>query len=181
MAVLSKTLAVPALVALLALAAAAARAQEAYQEYDVKAAFLYNFVKFVEWPAGAFAEERSPVEICVYGGDPFGRSLDDVIKGEAVQGRGLSIRRPASATGLDGCHVLFIAAVERERVAEALAAVGGRPVLTVGDSDGFLRAGGMINFVLDEGRVRFRINEEVARRARLTISSKLLRLAQASR
>lgn len=161
-----------------------ARAQEAYREYDVKAAFLYNFVKFVEWPAGAFRDDRSPIEICVYGTDPFGESLDGVVKGETVGGRGLVIRRPAhlaGGAGFEGCHVLFIAGSERERASEVLAVVAGRPVLTVADSDGFLRAGGMINFVLDEGRVRFRINEAPAERVHLTISSKLLRLATTTR
>ncbi len=167
-----------AVLALLLLAAPTVRAQEAYREYDVKAAFLYNFVKFVEWPPAAFRDDRSPIEICVHGTDPFGQSLDDVVKGETVGARGLSIRRPAS---FEGCHVLFVCASERERMSEVLAAVGGRPVLTVADSDGFLRAGGMINFVLDEGRVRFRINQAAAERVRLTISSKLLRLATGSR
>lgn len=162
---------------LLLLAAPAARGQEAYKEYDVKAAFLYNFVKFVEWPASAFHDDRSPIEICVYGTDPFGASLEDVVKGESVAGRALSIRRPSGFSGFDGCHVLFVAASERGKVSEVLAAAGSRAMLTVGDSDGFLRAGGMINFVLDEGRVRFLINPAAAERARLTISSKLLRLA----
>ena len=170
-----------AILAFLLLLVPAAHAQDAYREYDVKAAFLYNFVKFVEWPAAAFRDDRSPVEICVYGTDPFGQALDGVVNGETVGARGLSIRRPASFAAFEGCHVLFIAASERERTSEVLAAVAGRPVLTVADSDGFLQAGGMINFVLDEGRVRFRINQPAAERVRLTISSKLLRLATSSR
>lgn len=177
-------MAILALVLALAQLSPPARAQEAYREYDVKAAFLYNFVKFVEWPASAFRDDRSPFEICVYGTDPFGESLDGVVKGETVGGRGLAIRRPSHLAGgasFEGCHVLFIAGSERERAPEVLAALGSRPVLTVGDSDGFLRAGGMINFVLDEGRVRFLINQGAAERARLTISSKLMRLAQGAR
>lgn len=171
----------PALLGFLAPWAPAAHAQEAYREYDVKAAFLYNFVKFVEWPAAAFRDDRSPIEICVFGTDPFGQSLGDVVKGETVGGRGLTVRRPASLGSFEGCHVLFVCASERERISEVLAAAGRRPVLTVADSEGFLRAGGMINFILDEGRVRFRINEAPAERVRLTISSKLLRLATGSR
>lgn len=170
-----------ALAVLLLLLAPPVQAQETYREYDVKAAFLYNFVKFVDWPAAAFRDDRSPLEICVYGTDPFSRSLDDVVKGESVGGRRLAIRRPASFAGFEGCHVLFVCASEREMMSEVLAAVAGRPVLTVADSDGFLPAGGMINFVLDEGRVRFRINQPAAERVRLTISSKLLRLATSSR
>ncbi|HSN85930.1 MAG TPA: YfiR family protein, partial [Thermoanaerobaculia bacterium] len=155
MALLRRT-AILALLLALAQLSRPARAQEAYREYDVKAAFLYNFVKFVEWPAGAFRDDRSPIEICVYGTDPFGDSLDGVVKGETVEGRGLAIRRPAQlagGAGFEGCHVLFISGSERESARELLAALGSRPVLTVGDTEGFLRAGGMINFVLDDGRV----------------------------
>lgn len=167
-----------ALLPSLAVFSGGAGAQEAYREYDVKAAFLYNFVKFVEWPASAFRDERSPITLCVYGTDPFGHSLDDVVRGETVGGRGLVVERPSHPGAAEGCHVLFLGAAERERAAEVLAAVGSRPVLTVGDFDGFLRAGGVINFVLDDGRVRFLINPDAAARGRLTISSKLLRLAK---
>jgi YfiR/HmsC-like len=147
-------------------------------EYPLKAAFLFNFVKFVEWPADAFAGERSPLAICVYGTDPFGDTLDNVVRGETVGERGLIVQRPDALEDLRDCHVLFVSRSERSRLPEVLSRVQGAPVLTVGDTDGFLKAGGVINFVLEENKVRFQINPEAAERSQLKISSKLLRLAK---
>lgn len=149
-------------------------------EYPIKAAFLFNFVKFVEWPADAFAGEKSPLAICVYGADPFGDTLDNVVRGETVAGRGLIVQRPESLADLRDCHVLFVSRSERSRLAEVLPRVQGKPVLAVGDTDGFLKAGGVINFVLEENKVRFQIDAAAAERNRLKISSKLLRLAKPS-
>lgn len=163
---------------LVLLVAAPAGAQEL--EYPLKAAFLYNFVKFVEWPADAFAGERSPLTICVYGTDPFGDTLDNVVRGETVGERGLIVQRPESLDDLRDCRVLFVSRSERPRFPEVLSRIQGEPVLTVGDTDGFLKAGGVINFVLEENKVRFLINPEAAGRSRLKISSKLLRLAKSS-
>jgi hypothetical protein len=146
-------------------------------EYDVKAAFLFNFVKFVEWPADAFAAERAPLAICVYGSDPFGRSLETVIQGERVGERGLIVERPDRLDDLEACHVLFVSGSEKDRLAAVLARVKDAPVLTVGDTEGFLRAGGIINFILEGSKVRFLINQEAAERSGLRISSKLMRLA----
>jgi hypothetical protein len=149
-------------------------------EYPLKAAFLFNFVKFVEWPDEAFAGVRSPIAICVYGSDPFGDTLDNVVRGETVGERGLIVQRPESLGDLRDCHVLFVSRSERSRLPEVLSRVQGAPVLTVGDTDGFLKAGGVINFVLEDNKVRFQINPEAAERSRLKISSKLLRLAKPS-
>jgi hypothetical protein len=172
------------LLLLLALPAVLAGAQEASSpaplEYEIKAAFLYNFVKFVEWPPEAFAGERSPLTICIYGTDPFGASLDGVVRGESLGERRLLVQRPEEPDDLRDCHVLFVSRSERQRMPEVLARVEGAPVLTVGDADGFLRAGGMINFVLEENKVRFLINQAAAERSGLRISSKLLRLAKAA-
>lgn len=181
MALLRRGLAAVLLLAL-PLVAPAANAANAGQglEYQLKAAFLYNFVKFVEWPAEAFNGERSPLSICVYGADPFGDTLDNVVRGETVGERGLLVQRPDSLDDLRDCHVLFVSRSERGRMPEILARVAGEPVLTVGDADGFLKAGGVINFVLEENKVRFLINPEAAERNRLKISSKLLRLAKTS-
>jgi hypothetical protein len=149
-------------------------------EYELKAAFLYNFVKFVEWPPDAFVGERSPLTLCVFGEDPFGGSLDGAVRGETLGERPLTIQRPDDLDELRDCQVLFVSRSERNRMAEVLARVEGAPVLTVGDADGFLRAGGMINFVLEENKVRFLINQTAAERGRLRISTKLLRLALGS-
>lgn len=165
-------------VLLVVLLPAAVSAQPA--EYDVKAAFLFNFVKFVEWPADAFAGERAPVTICVFGKDPFGRVLDNVVQGERLGERSLVVQRPDRLDGLDACHVLFVSPSEKDRMTEVLARVEGEPVLTVGDTDGFLRAGGVVNFRLEGTKVRFVIDQAAAERSGLRISSKLLRLAMAS-
>ena len=161
-----------ALGAALLLIAAPASGQDASFEYRVKAAYLFNFTKFVEWPDEALAP-GAPITICVAGPSPFGAALQETIRGESVNGHPLETRgaRPA-----DGCHVVFV-----PRGADA--AAGLRPfrthaALTVGESDTFLHDGGMVNFVLEAGRVRFEINPEPAERAGIRISSRLLRLAR---
>lgn len=145
-------------------------------EYDVKAAFLYNFTKFVEWPASAFTDEHSSLKICVVGKDPFGKSLEAVVR-EEVAGRKLTVWQKESMSNPAGCQILFISRSEGERLTEILSAVRGLPVLTVSDTQGFLEQGGIINFILEGSKVRFEINQESAARAGLKISSKLLRLA----
>ncbi|HWN43656.1 MAG TPA: YfiR family protein [Thermoanaerobaculia bacterium] len=146
-------------------------------EYALKAAFLFNFAKFVEWPASAFDGERAPLAICVYGEDPFGRALDEVVQGERVGERSLLVQRPDSLDDLRECHVLFVSRSEKDRLRDVMAEVEGKPVLTVADTDGFLRAGGVINFILEGNKVRFIIDQEAAGRSGLQISSKLMRLA----
>src|SRR5688500_9392041 len=140
------------------LMAAPLRAQA--PEYDLKAAFLFNFAKFVDWPPDAFAGERAPLTICVFGEDPFGSTLDAVVQGERVGERSLLVQRPDSVDDLKECHVLFVCRSEKDRLGEVMAEVEGKPVLTVADMDGFLRAGGVINFVLEGNKVRFLIDQE---------------------
>lgn len=146
-------------------------------EYELKAVFLFNFAKFVEWPPAAFAGERSPLTICVYGADPFGKSLDSVVQGERLGERALIVQRPTGVEELRDCHILFVSRSERQSLPDVISRVDRSPVLTVSDMDGFLKAGGIINFVLEENKVRFLINLEAAERNQLKISSKLLRLA----
>jgi hypothetical protein len=155
---------------------AAVRAQVAASEYDVKAAFLFNFTKFVEWPGSAFSDDRGTLQLCVFGGNPFGKSLESVID-EEVGGHRLGVRRVEDPGKLAGCHVVFIDPSENDRTPQVLSSLRGEPVLTVGDNRGFLDRGGIINFVLEGTKVRFEINQEAAERAGLKISSKLLRLA----
>jgi hypothetical protein len=145
-------------------------------EYEVKAAFLYNFTKFVEWPAEAFTHERSPIVLCVVGDDPFGKSLETLVRGETVEGRSLAIDRKTDGN-FRQCHLMFVSRSERGRFSELLGGLGDSDVLTVGDAPGFLEAGGLINFTLEGGKVRFAINQAAAERSRLKISSKLMRLA----
>lgn len=168
-----------ALACLLAAAApggrAAAQGRQA-QEYEVKAAYLYNFAKFVDWPGWAFPDEDAPVVLGVLGENPFGGALD-ALAGKAVKGRPLAVRRARRLDDLGPVHVLFIADSERARLPVIFEALRGRPVLTVGEMPGFARQGGMINLISAEGSVRFEINRGETLRAGLEVSSKLLRLA----
>lgn len=146
-------------------------------EYQVKAAFLYNFAKFVAWPPEAFPDPDSILVIGVLGRDPFGAILDRAVQGKTVNGRTLVVRRFPSLADLAPCHILFVSASERGRLKETLEAVRGGSVLTVGEVDDFTRRGGIVNLGVVEGRVHFEINIDAAARAGLTVSSKLLSLS----
>jgi hypothetical protein len=147
-------------------------------EYDVKAAFLFNFAKFIQWPPNTFKSPVDPIAICVLGPNPFGAALSDAIKGKAVEGRSLSLRQIADDEPVSNCHILFVNPSQRKRFQTIAGSMKSAAVLTVGESQGFADDGGIINFKLDNGRVRFEINVEAAERAHLYISSKLLSLAQ---
>ena len=146
-------------------------------EYQLKAAFLFNFVKFTEWPSSAFTNATAPLVIGVLGNDPFGGTLDDLVKGETVNRRPIVTKRfPSGAEAFD-CHVLFISRSEQDRLPQVLKAMQGRPVLMVSDLDQFGQRGGMINLALSAaGTVKPEINPEAARAAGVPISSKLLNL-----
>lgn len=147
------------------------------REYDVKAAFLYNFVTFTDWPADAFNSPDSPYVIGVLGTDPFGTALDEIVDGEQIKGRPLVVRRFARLEEAARCHILFISASETRRLKEILQRLKGQPVLTVGDLPGFAQAGGGIAFTATT-QVGLVINQSALHQAHLAISSKLLRLAQ---
>lgn len=144
------------------------------REFHLKAAFLYHFTGFVGWPDGSLGDDS--IEVGVLGQDPFGTALD-TIDGKVVQGRRIVVKRSNRVADLSSCAVLFIARSEEVRLPEILAEIGGRPVLTVSDIEGFARRWGVINFTSAGNRVRFEINTEAAKRARLRISSQLLRVA----
>ena len=152
-------------------------AQLTASESDLEAAFLYNFTKFVEWPAASFPEARSPLKLCTLGEDPFGKTLKALIE-EGVGGHPVSLLRLDSLNDPAACHVLFISRSEKERLPQVLESLGDAPVLTVGDTKGFLDQGGIINFIREESKLRFEINQEAAEQAGLRISSKLLALAK---
>jgi YfiR/HmsC-like len=145
-------------------------------EYAVKAGYLYKFAPFVEWPPRVFAEPSTPLSICVAGEDPFGDALDDAVRGQTVNGRPVVVHRMAVVEPGSACQVLFISRSAGRSLADALKAVAGEPVLTVTESG---RSGevGIIQFVMEEGHVRFDIDEAAARASGLNISSKLLNLA----
>ena len=170
----------PTAAALLALVAApgGAQAPPAPTEYQVKAVFLFNFSQFVDWPPASFADSRSPIVIGVLGRDPFGAALDEIVRGETVNGRPLVVRRYESIVQVADCHILFVERSQDRNLNLILAALKGRSVLTVGDSDGFTGHGGIIRFVTVGNKIRLQVNLAAAQEAKLTISSKLLRPAQ---
>lgn len=146
-------------------------------EYQVKAAFLLNFAKFIDWPESSFASPQAPFSICILGADPFGAEIDETLHGQTLDGRAVIVQRLRDATGLRRCQVGFISASEKSHLADIFQAVRGAHVLLVGESPGFASAGGAIQFQLRDNRVRFSINPEAAERAGLRVSSKLLSLA----
>jgi hypothetical protein len=150
-------------------------AQQA-QEYQVKAAYLLNFTKFISWPADAFPDERAPFSICILGDDPFEGALDQLVRGEVVQGRKLVVQRIRRAPKPGSCQELFVSRSERE-VPAALDGLG-NGVLTVSDRPDFIHEGGIIMFVIEDRHVRFDINQRAAVSASLTISSRLLNVAR---
>jgi len=145
-------------------------------EYAVKASYLYKFAPFVEWPQRAFAAPDSPLRICIAGADPFGTMLADAVKGQQVGGRPLTVEHPDAPAAMGECHILFVGHSPDHTPTEILRAVAGRPVLTVTDRS-VGASGGMIQFVLLEGRVRFAIDPAAAATSGLQISSKLRELA----
>lgn len=165
------------IVAVLWLATTCVAAQNPAQDYQIKAVFLFNFTQFVEWPARAPADSRRPIVIGILGDDPFGRYLDDTVRGEKVDNRSLTVRRYHRAEEVEGCQVLFISRSEAARMEQILARMNTLGVLTVSDVDDFAQRGGMIRFVTENNRVRLQINTVAAKAAGLIISSKLLRVA----
>jgi hypothetical protein len=160
------------------LAVGGGRAQESPPtEYQLKAAFLYNFAKFVEWPPVAFGETTSPMIIGILGENPIRGDLDRAIRDKTINKRPLVIKEPHSAAEWTNCHILFISTSEKKRLPEILESLHGASVLTVSEMDGFTQTGGMINFISEGNKIRFQINEAAAKNAGLKISSKLLSLA----
>ena len=143
-------------------------------EYDVKAAFLYTFAKFVEWPPEA---AEGPISIGLIGRDPFGGRLEDTVRGKWANGRQFVVVHLRSDGPAHRCQMVFISASERGSIPELLQSVRYSPVLTVGDSPGFCAQGGVIGLKTVNGRVRFEVNLEAAERARLKIGSSLLAVA----
>lgn len=147
-------------------------------ESQVKAAFLLNFAKFVEWPSGSFSDSSSPIVIGVIGDGESADEIDRAVRGKTIEGRRLTARRLGGGDDLSGCHILFISAAEKRRVARILDRSKDLPAVTVGETDGFVEVGGVIGFVVEDNRVGFEINVAAARRKHVKISSQLLRLAR---
>ena len=178
----SDTLPGGCLLAALALAAGApAHGSDVSLEYKVKAAYLFNFAKFIEWPPKAFSAQNTPFTFCVLGADPFGADLERTIKNETVGGREIAIRRLKRIQERDLCHVLFISSSEKDNLPQILGVLKNSSVVTVSEFDSFTQQGGMINLYVEDHRVRFEINLGPAENAGLRISSKLLKLAKLTR
>jgi hypothetical protein len=146
-------------------------------EYDVKAAMIYNFALFIDWPDQSFSSATEPISVCVLGEDPFGQSLETNFEGKTVRGRQLEIRRVQRLPELQTCHIAFISPSERKRIPEIISAVGNSSVLTIGDVKDFVESGGVIGFRTEDEKIRFDINIKAAQHANLKISYKLLNLA----
>jgi hypothetical protein len=146
-------------------------------EYELKAAMLYNLTNFVEWPAKAHADPRAAIRLCIIGRDPFGHSLVSAVSSATGTVRAVSIRHIESEKEVGGCHVLYISSSERNSAPQIFSLLNGSSILTVGEMTQFAAHGGMIQFSLEDQQVHFDINLEVASRAGLKISSKLLALA----
>ena len=150
-------------------------------EYEVKAAFLYHFAQFTDWPEAAFGETASTLVIGVLGDDPFGEALDLAVRGKTVQGRVLAIQRFAEAEDVGPCQILFVSSPGTRHLRPVLDALRGRQVLTVGETEHFLSDGGMVRFFEEDQRVRFEVNLDAAERSGLKISAKLLKVARVVR
>ncbi|MDB6025215.1 MAG: hypothetical protein JWM68_1438 [Verrucomicrobiales bacterium] len=151
---------------------------QAASEYQLKSAFIYNFLQFVEWPQESLPATNSVIVIGILGDDPFGTEIDRAFRDHQINGHPLSVRRYKTLDQVQICHALFVSQSERDRLPEILAKVGERGVFSVSDIEGFAARGGVLGFVHDNGKLRFEINVGAIKRARLRVSSKLLRLAR---
>lgn len=148
------------------------------REYQLKAVFLFNFTQFVDWPPYAFEEPASPIVIGVLGTDPFGPVLDETVRGEVVRGRPLKVERYRRVEDIKTCHVLYISQSESERLEKIVEELRTKPILTVSEIEGAAQIGVIIRLITAQNKIRFRINVEAAKEGNLTLSSKLLRMAE---
>ena len=150
------------------------------REYQIKAAFVYNFIKFVDWPSEALPQSSDTINICVLRDDPFADALE-ALKGKAVKARRVAVRRIEPGRDLESCQVVFIGSSEAKRLPQVMESLQGMNVLTVGEMERFVELGGIINFFVQNNKVRFEINVNSAERAGLKLSSQLLSLAKVVR
>ncbi len=154
------------------------RADDSSREYQIKAAFIYNFIQFVEWPADAFQSDNTPITIGVLGTNPFGDALERAVGGKTIGGRSLRVVYFARVEDLGVCQILFVNASDPALLQATHDRIKDKSVLSIGECDQFPWSGGVIRFYDDDNKVRFEVNLEAAELARLKISSKLLRLAK---
>jgi hypothetical protein len=155
-----------------------ARGQNVSHEYPLKAVFLFNFAQFTDWPTNAFDKPDSPLVIGVLGDDPFGALLDDAVRGETVNGRKFVVERYQRIEDIKTCHILFISQSETKRLDKIVETLKGKPILTVSEIDGSAYRGVCVRFITENNKIHLRINTEALQEAQLTMSSKLLRVAE---
>lgn len=154
-----------------------ARAAEV-SEYALKAEFIERFTHFISWPTSAFAGADAPFLICVLGESPFGGYLDQMTAGRSIRERKVRLHQPKEPAEARRCHVLFVARSEKAKLAAILGQTGDKPILTVGDTEGFAQRGVLINFYLDGDKVRFEVNAEAIKKSGLSVSAQLMSLAR---
>jgi YfiR/HmsC-like len=151
---------------------------DASKEYQIKAAFIFNFALFTAWPDSAFSAPNAPFVVAVIGDDPFGPALQQVMSGKSISGHPITVKHLDSRAQISGCHLLFVPASEDDRLGDIFNIVGNRPILTVGETSKFLWAGGIIRFLIADGKIRFEIAPDAADKAGLRLSSRLMNLAK---
>lgn len=164
--------------AMLLMGSAAQAAAQDSSEYLIKAGFIYNFAKLVDWPAAAFSQSDSPIVIGILGTDPFGPIIDKVLAGKKVNDHGFVIKRIKSVADCKDCHILFVSSSEGSHIGDDIRLTRSMPVLTISEVPGFANRGGIINLTLEDSKVRFEVNVDAAKAADLNISSRLLALAK---
>jgi hypothetical protein len=164
--------------ALLAASTGARGEEAASVEYKIKAAYLLNFTKFVEWPTNRFATAGTPIRVGVLGKDPFGSDLERTMSGRVIEGRKFEIVRPETVAAAVDCHIVFVSSSERRQLPEIIETLHKASVLTVGEHEEFVEQGGIIRFFLHQDTVRFEINARAAEGAGLRVSSKLMQIAR---
>ena len=155
-------------------------AQTTSREYQIKAAFLFSFTQFIEWPDNAYDHSSAPFIIGILGEDPFGPVIDQTVAGEKVNGHPIIIERYATVKDMRKCHIIFISK-KVTNPEEVISALSNSKTLTVSDNSNFSKHGGMIMFMMQQNKTRFEINLSVAKASDIRISSKLLSVAQAVR
>lgn len=155
-----------------------ANRSERADEYRVKAAFLYNFVRYTTWPAGSFENQRSPIVVAVLGKSPFGKHLRNALADKKIGGRGIVLRGAREVEGALDAHVVFVGDASDAQRAELLRLSKGRPLVVIGELPGFAAEGAQFNFYLAGGKVRFEVNLEAVRGSKLEVSSQVLKLAR---
>ncbi len=148
------------------------------KEYQVKAAFLYNFAHFIEWPASVLPTPETPFRIGILGDDPFQGAMEATVQGETIGGHPIEVLHSKKAGDLESCQIIFISRSERAHLANILAGLDSKPILTVSETDGFCRESGGINFFIQGAKVRFEINAAAVKRRHLKLSSQLLSLGK---